>query len=160
MYDQFARELEAGIIQEARKDDKLAEPEMAQEEDHAMIQEQTGNGTRFSESQLELRAEQDHAMTREEAGNDDGGDWLLRMMEADVETEAEVKEQGGNMQEEKEGQHHQHATSLELEGFVVADETGDDVAAQDILDTIEVMDIGDINYSVPLSEYEIPLPQL
>ena len=169
--DEFMRELEAhlvspsekdnGIIQEETGNDdklaRLAETETAPEEEHAMIQEETGNDARLSESQLELAPQEDHAMIRED--DEDGWLELERMiMEPEVEEEPAVKEDGGKMQNEKEGhQHHEHATSS-LEGLV-ADERADDVAAQDFLDTLnDIEDPSDGTdwASLPLSAYDLP----
>ncbi|KAK1647356.1 hypothetical protein QYE76_065321 [Lolium multiflorum] len=160
---------DTGMIQEeaGNDDDKiatLAEPEMASEEGHPIIQEEAGNNDDDDDdddgimswaggldaelerlSEPEMASDGGQSMIQEGAGT--------RLMEAELEEVPAVKEPGGKIQEEGQD-HHQQASSLE--GFV-ADERGDDVIAQDAWNDFgDPFDgAGDIDYSLPLSAYDI-----
>jgi hypothetical protein len=155
---------DTGMIQEeAVNNDKLAtlaEPEMASEGGHPIIQEEASNDE-DDDGIMSWADELDEELERlsEPEMASDGGQAMIqegagtRLMEAELEEVPAVKEHGGKIQEEGQD-HHQHASSLE--GFV-ADERGDDVIAQDAWDTLgnDFDGAGDIDYSLPLSAYDI-----
>jgi hypothetical protein len=161
--DEFGRSLEDYLLKSPT------------EEDNGMIQEETGNNDKLATlAEPEMASDGSHPIIQEEASNDDDDDltsWADRL-DADLEKVSAlsaVKEHGGKMQEEGQmeaeleevpavkehgGKIQEGASSLE--GFV-ADERGDDVIAQDAWDTLgnDFDGAGDIDYSLPLSAYDI-----